>query len=183
MNDQPPPSFFFAPEIEQALVAAAFQKPERIATIYRELDPAIHITQPHLRQILSAIDLAYRELGSTDFASLIQVLREEGQLQGCGGPQGVNSVLETYRYGFSSPEAAPAIINHYIELLKSYALSRQSNEPVYRFLRGNITCAPNKIKRNDKSSDFIGQGKVAGRTWSASAWIGPEGLYISVIPR
>ena len=182
-NDQAPPTFIFAPEIEQALVAACFQKPERIATVYRELDPSVHFTDPKLRHILAAIDLAYRELGSTDFASVIQVLREEGKLESCGGAAGVNSVLEEYRYGFSSPEAEEEIFTHYLETLKAYALGRKNNEPVYRFNRGDLKLVPNKAKRSYSAPGFIGEGKVAGRLYRAAAWRTAEGLSISLIPK
>src|SRR5258707_731942 len=100
-----PPTFIFAPEIEQALVALCFQAPHRVATVYRELDPAVHITDQKLRFILEAIDLAYRELGLSDFASVIQILRELGHFKACGGLLGVNAVFEECRYGLSSPEA------------------------------------------------------------------------------
>src|SRR5260370_33717469 len=116
-----PPTFILAPEIEQALVALCFQAPHRVAVVYRELDPQIHITRPELRFILEAIDLAYRELGLSDFASVVQVLRELGHFEDCGGLLGVNAVFEEYRYGFSSPEAEEEIFTHYLQTLKTYA--------------------------------------------------------------
>jgi hypothetical protein len=180
-NDQAPPTFIFAPEIEQALVAAAFQCPERIALIYRELDPSIHFTDQALRHILAAIDLAYRELGSTDFASVIQVLREENKLEACGGPAGVNSALEEYRYGFSDPEAAKVIINHYIEILKTYAANRKIDppQPIRRFLRGKGTMTLNKGKRRESDPDFIGEAYVSGRFYVAKAWTAENGCFVN----
>src|SRR5258707_11613106 len=115
-----PPTFIFAPEIEQALVALCFQAPHRVATVYRELDPAVHITDQKLRFILEAIDLAYRELGLSDFASVIQVLRELGHFEDCGGVIGGKAVFEEYPYGVRSPGAAEEIFSHFPPTLKTH---------------------------------------------------------------
>jgi hypothetical protein len=177
------PTFLFAPEIEQSLVALCFHDPGCIATVYRELDPQIHITQPHLRFILEAIDLACRELCTADFACVIQVLRELGRLEACGGTPGVNAIFEEYRYGFSSSEAQEEVFAHYLEMLKGYALGRKNNEPVYRFNRGDFKLVPNKARRSYSAPDFIGEGKVAGRLYRAAAWRSAEGLSVSLIPK
>jgi hypothetical protein len=194
-NDQAPPTFIFAPEIEQAMVALCFQAPHRVATVYRELDPAVHITRPELRFILEAIDLAYRELGAMDFASVIQVLRELGRLEACGGAPGVNSVFEEYRYGFwkpnpeteqkifwkPDPEAEEEIFTHYIETLKTYAINRQKDppQPVYRFTDGKATLVPNKVKRKESDPDFIGEARVHGRSYIAKVWIAIDGSFLN----
>jgi hypothetical protein len=187
---EPPPTFDFAPEIEQSLVSLCFYAPDRIAVLKRELDPQVHFTRPELRHILEAIDLAYRELGASDFASVIQILKELERLEDCGGPSGVNQVLEEYRYGFSSEQAQEQILAHYIEMLKAYASAR-SNQPqvnVYRFARGDITLVKNKTRTNDRCPDWIGEGKVAGRTYRASAFSnqdknGQSVLAISLCPK
>jgi DnaB-like helicase N terminal domain len=175
------PTFLFAPEIEQSLVALCFHDPGCIATVYRELDPQIHITQPHLRFILEAIDLAYRELCTADFASVIQVLREEGKLENCGGAAGVNSVLEGYRYGFSSPEAAEQIIAHYIETLKVYAINRKKDAPerVYRLTGGIATLALNKAKRRDFEPNYLGEARIAGRWYTVGASPSLDGSFLN----
>jgi DnaB-like helicase N terminal domain len=187
---EPLSTFQFAPEIEQSMVSLCFYAPERIATLKRELDPQVHFTRPELRYILEAIELAYRELGSRDFASVIQTLRELSRLEACGGPSGVNSVFEEYRYGFSSPEAQEEIFAHYIEILKAYAQARSNQPPVnvYRFLRGDITLVKNKTHVSDRSPDWIGEGKVAGRPYRASAFShqdknGQSVLAISLCPK
>ena len=176
-------TFIFAPEIEQALVALCFQAPHRVATVYRELDPAIHITRPELRFILEAIDLAYRELGEHDFASVVTVLREQGHWDACGGSLGVNSVFEEYRYGFSSPEAEQEIFSHYIEMLKAYALGRETNQLVYRFNRGDIRLVPNKTKHSESAPDYVGEGKVAGCLYRVAEWVNSQGHFLSLIPK
>jgi hypothetical protein len=180
---EPLSTFQFAPEIEQSVVSLCFYAPERIAELKRELDPQAHFTRPELRHILEAIDLACRELGVSDFATVICVLRELGRLEDCGGPGGVNAILEEYRYGFSSPQAQAEIFAHYIEMLKAYALGRQSAQSVFRFNRGDITLLPNKLKRSPASPDFIGEGKVAGRFYRAAEWINSAGHCVSLVPK
>jgi hypothetical protein len=190
MNDspllkmEPPPTFHFAPEIEQSLVSLCFYAPERIAVLKRELDPQIHFTRPELRHILEAIDLAYRELGSSDFASVIQTLRELGRLEDCGGAAGVNQVFEEYRYGFSSPQAEGEIFDHYLDMLKRYALARSTNANLLYFNRGDLLLRPNKAKTNPRSPDYIGNGKVAGKPFSATAYQSKDGnLCVSLLPK
>jgi DnaB-like helicase N terminal domain len=181
---EPPPTFHFAPEIEQSLVSLCFYAPERIAVLKRELDPQIHFTRPELRHILEAIELAYRELGAKgDFATVICVLRELGRLEDCGAVRGVNAIFEEYRYGFSSEQALAEIFAHYIEMLKAYALGRQTAQPVFRFNRGDITLLPNKLKRSPSSPDFVGEGKVAGRFYRAAEWINSGGHCVSLVPK
>jgi hypothetical protein len=176
-------TFQFAPEIEQSVVSLCFYAPERIAVLKRELDPQVHITRPELRHILEAIELAYRELGMSDFATVICVLRELGHLEDCGEVRGVNAIFEEYRYGFSSEQALAEIFAHYIEMLKAYALGRQSTQSVFRFNRGDITLLPNKLKRSPASPDFVGEGKVAGRCYRAAEWINSAGHCVSLVPK
>jgi DnaB-like helicase N terminal domain len=187
---EPLSTFQFAPEIEQSVVSLCFYAPERIATLKRELDLSLHFTRPELRHILAAIELAYGELGVSDFASVIQTLRELGRLEDCGGASGVNAIFEEYRYGFSSQEAQEQIFAHYIEMLKAYATAR-GNQPqvnVYRFIRGDITLVKNKTRSNDRCPHWIGEGKIAGRTYRASAFSnqdknGQSVLAISLCPK
>jgi hypothetical protein len=187
---EPLTTFQFAPEIEQSLVSLCFSAPERIATLKRELDLVVHITQPHLRFVLEAIELAYRELGTSDFACVIQTLRELGCLEDCGGADGVNQIFEQYRYGFSSPQAQEQIFTHYIAMLKAYAFGRANQPPVavYRFARGDLRLVKNHARINEQAPDWIGEGKVAGRTYRASAFTnydknGQSVLAISLCPK
>jgi hypothetical protein len=181
---EPPPTFHFAPEIEQLLVSLCFYAPERIALLKRQLDPKVHITRPELRFILEAIELAYGELGSRDFASVIQTLRELARLDDCGGPTGVNAVFEEYRYGFSSPQAEGEIFDHYVDMLKRYAVARSSNTNLLFFNRGDLLLTPNKAKQSPRSPDYIGNGKVAGKPYWATAFQSKDGnLCVSLLPK
>lgn len=175
-------TFCFAHQIEQSLVALCFQAPDRIAIVKRELDLEIHLTRPELRQILEAIDLAYRELGSSDFATVIQILAEQNRLEDCGGLAGVNAVLEEYRYGFASSQIEDRIFAHYLEMLKAYALGRATNSRVYRFNRGDLTLATNKTKSAPTQPDLVGTGKIAGHLYRALGWKSAQNISISLIP-
>jgi DnaB-like helicase N terminal domain len=181
---EPSATFHFAPEYEQSLVSLCFYAPERIAVLKRELDPQVHFTRPELRHILEAIELAYGELGERDFAPVIQTLRELGHLEDCGGPSAVNAIFEEYRYGFSSPQAQEEIFNHYLDMLKRYALARSNNTNVLFFNRGDLLLSPNKAKQNPRSPDYIGNGKVAGKPYSATAYQSKDGnLCVSLLPK
>jgi hypothetical protein len=181
---EPPLTFQFAPEIEQSMVSLCFYAPERIATLKRELDPKVHFTDPKLRYILEAIELAYRELLASDFATVIQTLRELGRLDDCAGPAGVNQVFEHYRYGFSSPKAQEEIFDHYVDMLKRYAVARSSNTSLLFFNRGDLVLTLNKAKATTRSPDYIGNGKVAGKPYSATAYQSKDGnLCVSLLPK
>jgi DnaB-like helicase N terminal domain len=177
-------TFHFAPEIEQSMVSMCFYAPERIAVLKRELDPQVHFTRPELRHILEAIELAYGERGESDFASVITTLRELGHLADCGGARGVNQVFEEYRYGFSSPQAQEEIFDHYIDMLKRYAVARAANSKLLFFNRGDLVLAPNKAKGSPRSPDYTGNGKVAGKPYSATAYQSKDGnLCVSLLPK
>jgi hypothetical protein len=174
-----PDSFIFAPEIEVATVSLLWKQPERCAAFLRDLDPAVHLTQPHLRHIVEAVTLAYRELGCADWATVAGVLRELKHFEDCGELLGLNEV-------YCAAEITPnsdQIFTHYVSMLQAYALGRELNQPVFRFNRGEIKLVPNKIKRSESAPDFIGTGKVAGRLYRAAAWTSADGLSISLIPK
>jgi hypothetical protein len=166
-------TFYFAPEIEAGLVSIAWHEPERLGTIYRELDPAIHITQPHLCWLLEAIDLAYRDLGCVNFEVVIQVLRETGHLEDCGELEGVNQVYGLEEYGREDPGRNEKIFRHYLEMLKTYAVHRKM-EPArlpHVFTSGSLVLHQNKVKTSQNSPEAIGEGKIAGRSYRTSMWI------------
>jgi DnaB-like helicase N terminal domain len=179
---EPSATFHFAPEIEAALVAAAFAAPWHIGTLRRELDPAIHFSRVDCRHVLEAIEAVYRELGATDFASVVSFLRENGRLKECGGPQAVSAILSEYRYGFSSPRARKEIIRHYIECLQAYALARTASPPLKPcfFTGGKGTLLPNKVKRSAASPDWTGETVVAGKHYHTSAWVAHNAEFINL---
>lgn len=177
----PPETFVFAPEIETAFVSICFHQPERCGAAYRELDPQVHFIQPHLRHILEAIDLAYRELGVADWPSVIQVLREQGRLEACGGLDGVNAVYIAH----TPTPVTGRIFDHYLDMLKDYAINRSADPPqnTYRFTGGSLALYPNKNQRKPTDPDFLGDGKIAGRQYRAAVWKSGETYQLKVIPR
>ena len=174
-------TFHFAPEIEQAIVSICWHEPERLGLVYRELDAAVHLTQPHLRHILEAISLGYRELGCVDFPIVTQVLRETRRLDDCGGLPGVNEVYNAQAYGREDSARNQAIFEHYMEMLKTYALHRTSQalESPYRFTGGSGTLFPNKVRRSPQSPDFEGPAAGAGKKYSVRLWSAPDGSFLN----
>lgn len=165
--------FYYAPEIEAALVSTCWHQPEWLATVYRELDPAIHLSQPHLRWLLEAIDLAYRDLGCVNFEVVIQVLRETGHLEDCGGLEGANQVYGLEEYGREDPVRNEKIFQHYLQMLKTYAVHRKM-EPArlpYVFTSGSLVLHQNKVKASQNGPDALGEGKLAARSYAAAMWI------------
>lgn len=176
-------TFHFAHEIESAVVSLLWHEPERCGEFFRELDPDLHLSQPNLRVIAQAISLTWRELGTTDFAIVVQMVRELSGLEEAGGIEGLNSVylLKQFR---ADKETTDAIFSHYLEMLKAYALGRQNNMAVYRFNRGDILLVQNKLKNKGNGPDLIGQGKIAGRRYRAIGYhqTQDDSYSISLIP-
>jgi hypothetical protein len=179
----PQKSTLFAHQIEQALVAAVFRVPERISAVKQQLDAERCITDPVLRHIFEAIELAYAHHGDADFATVTQILGEFDQLEACGGVEHLNELFSQYAWGFSSPEAAKKIIAHYIEMLRAYALARKDDAPAVKFARGQIQLKPNKPKRSPSAPDYIGKANVAGRLYWAAAWKSEQGISITLMPQ
>lgn len=177
----PPETFVYAPEIETAFVSICFHQPERCGVAYRELDPQVHFIQPHLRHILEAIDLAYRELGMADWPSVIQVLREQNRLEACGGLDGINQVYIAH----TPTPVTGRIFDHYLDLLKDYAVNRKLDPPqkTYKFTDGKGTVVPNKVKRKETDPDELGQAFVAGKAYSVKVWRSPEFTNFRLYPK
>jgi hypothetical protein len=181
-------TFYFAPEIEEALVSFAWHEPERLASVYRELDPALHITQPHLRWLLEAIDLTYRDLGCVNFEVVIQALRETGHLEDCGGLDGASHVYGLEEFGRDDAERNQKIFKHYLSMLKTYAVHRAGDpHSVTRFTNGELYLSVNKTKTKDSDPDLVGHGNVAGRSYKAAAWVttnpqASDSVRVSLLP-
>lgn len=196
-------TFVYAPEIEAGIVSICWHEPERLATIYRELDPTVHFTQPHLRHILEAIDLAYRDLGEVSWQAVIHVLRETGHLEDCGGLDGCNQIYRIEEEGndlvcvepdvrVPKPgwaERTEKVFRHYLAMLKTYAVHRNMDppQPVIRFTGGELYLSLNKTKTKDSDPDLVGHGKVAGLSYKAAAWIttdprAGDSLRVSLLP-
>jgi hypothetical protein len=176
-----PQRFYFTPEIETNIVSILWRRPEWLANFLQKFNPA-HIQQPHLRDILGAINIVYGEMGSTDWALVLECLGELGRLEACGGRDGLNTVYEAYP---EITEHTQKVFSHYLELLETYAKARASDAdfPIARFSGGGGLLAANKIRRKSNDPDFLGELKVAGRLYRATAYAQNGGLEIRLLPK
>jgi hypothetical protein len=176
MSADPPPTFYFAPEIEQAVVSLCWHEPERLAQLYRDFDLVVHIGQPHLRIILEAINQAYGHLNTTDWASVVQLIRELGKLEHVGGLEGLNEVYQAQFYGRDNTERTEKIWADYLRLLRYYAENRKEvpPRPPDFFTSGILRLYPNKTKTLPTQPDATGEGKIGGKLYRATAWLEPD---------
>lgn len=186
----------WAHEVEEALVSMLWRQPYRCAQFLRECDLGTHLSQPHLRSLVSAIDLAYRELGACDFASVVQILRELGRLEDCGGLEELNNFyVHAESVALSSQTLDPGyvergnerIFGFYLETLKTYALVRAQQGLTHftpaRFSGGAGELEFNKLRRKDTEPHFGGQVKVAGKLYQAAVWCQGNGnLALKLVP-
>jgi hypothetical protein len=181
MNNEPH-TFYFAPEIETNAVSILWRRPEWLPEFLQRFNPEIHIQQPHLRTIIEAINIVYGDLGVSDFAAVTQCVRELGRFEDCGGLDGLNAVYLAHE----PTEHTRAVYRHYLEMLETYAKARGSDHafPVARFSGGDGVLTPNRIQRRDTEPAFLGEFKVAGKSYRAGAYLGELGsLKIRMLPK
>ena len=114
---EPDLKLYYAPEVEEALVTLLWHRPDFIPWVARTLEPEFHLSRPALRHLLSAITICYSEFNATDWAVVVDCLRDQGLLDECGG------LLELDRL-WSHP-GYEALLDHYLRLLKEYAVHRK----------------------------------------------------------
>jgi hypothetical protein len=155
---------YYAPEVEQALVGLIWQEPKLLERLLRELDPAIHFVQPHLRHILEAIRIGYAQLGAVDWCVVVQILREQKLLEQVGELQTLDELWRNPGYS--------ALFDYYINLLKSYAEQRGTNphEPVFRFTGGRVQLERNRAWHRQGDPEYIGAARVAGLDYRVRGW-------------
>jgi hypothetical protein len=171
-DNDPPMTFIFAPEIEDATISILWHEPERLPDFLRRFDPNLHLAQPHCRIILEAINLAYGELGTSDFATVTQVVSELHKLDHCGGIEGLNRIYSLVEDGTPHwKERGDKIFAHYLEMLIAYGTHRRlaPNENMYRFTAGRATVRRNKVKRPNEPF-YIGSAFVRGRNYKIRGW-------------
>jgi DnaB helicase-like protein len=161
---------YYAPELERAIVSLCWHRPENLPKVLQALDPAVHLKEPHLRLILEAINLVYRELGATDWATVIDYLRQQGKLAECGELVGLD---EIYRL-----EPCPALLSYYIELLKDYGALREGAPlaPTLRFNGGQGQIFNNKAKKTQREPDVIGVVAIASKAYELKGWMATDSL-------
>ena len=177
-------TFVYALEIEQALVSVLWRKVTLMECFLARCDPMVHLSQPKLRIIVRAIQLAYGELGadlnceinplegSSDWPVVVTVVRELGGFDECGGLAGLNEV-------YSAHEPTPyssQIFGDYLRLVCDYALARQEQSAprVCVFSGGRGTLYLNKAKKARARDDFKGEAIVQGARYQVSADFPPR---------
>lgn len=177
-------TFLFASQIEDAAVSLLWHEPERLAGFLRDMDPAIHLTQPALRHILEAITLVYSDLATTDFELIVQILRELHRFDEVGGFEGLNRIY-VLKQSRADKQTTNAVFGEYIRLLKAYAEHRNQDAPTmpYRFNRGEFYLIENKNNTCRSRPDYLGTGKIAGKTYSATGRRSKDGILVSLFPK
>jgi DnaB-like helicase N terminal domain len=170
---------YYAAEVESALVTLLWHEPDLLGATLRQLDPEAHFVVPAHRWILEAIRIVYGDQGCCDFALVVQVLRELGLLEDCGGLQGLNA-LYAQNWGYVS------LLDEYISVLKEYAIQRGVDpcKPVYRYVGGHGTITLNKLKTKDIHPDYTGILKLSGRNYALSGWnAGGDSIELKAVPK
>jgi hypothetical protein len=170
-------TFVFALEIEVVTVSTIWRQPARCAEFLRVCDPLVHLTQPYLRIILEAVQIAYAELNAADWATVVEVVRELGQFEEVGGLDGLNTV-------YSATEITPVIdpiFNHHIELLQEYARARQMDppRPVHRFSGGRGTARINKASHRPANPEYLGDAIVRGLAYVVRVDVSSDGTFLN----
>ena len=81
LSNEPPMTFYFAPEIEVSAISILWREPARLAEFLRVCDPLVHLTQPHLRIILESIGIAYGELNTADWATVSRLCASSASMR------------------------------------------------------------------------------------------------------
>lgn len=163
---------YYSPEVEEALVTLVWHKPELLPYVLRQISPPVHIFQEHLRFILEAIQLSQDLLNATDFATVVQALREDGHFEACGELVGLDAIYGRSWDSVIQADNAKPILDYYIELLKLYASKREERNPSYIvvFSGGKGTINFNKAKTGEKEPDYVGTALIRGRKYKVAAW-------------
>jgi hypothetical protein len=174
-------SLTHAPEIEESLVSMCWHEPERLSGLLRELDLSVHFVQPHCRKILEALNLCYSELGTSDWASVIQTVRELGTLGQCGGLEGLNEIFRLKENQVPG-ELTDSVFAHYCDMLKRYGVARASRpvEGVYRVRGGKATLYRNKVGYGNFPPDYQGEARISGQTYRVFLWVSQDGGFVNL---
>lgn len=179
----------YAPEIECALVSTLWHRPELCAHFLRRCDPLLHIFQPHLRIVVEAINTSWGELNTSDFATVVELVRASGAFEECGALEGLNSLYSLRSRSLcracDTLQGQERIFDYYCSLLSQYARRRALPppiRPVYGLAGGRGTLYPNKAKRAKWDADFTGSVRLAGKLYSAALWTQPDFFNIKLEP-
>ena len=169
-------SLHYAIEIEAALVTLCWHHPEVLPKVLQNLNPLVHISQPHLRHLLEAINRSYSELGATDWAATIDCLTDLGLLAECGEALTLDEL-------YKNPGCS-SLLDYYIERLQEFAVHRNILPGVFpsRFSGGFLTLSANPIKRKPTDPDLVGTASVAGKPYTVRGWSDSGNLNCRLYP-
>lgn len=168
----------YSPEIETATASMLWHHPDWLAQFLREHDPDVVFFQPHVRRIVQAINIAYSELGLADWPDVVQVIRELGAYEEVGGLDGLSAL-----YAAVVPtEFDRRCFGHYCDMLKRYAIAREHQVRLYRFVRGDFLLEPNRLKRGPNGPDYVGTGRFGGRLYRVAGFAHTQGIRLSILP-
>lgn len=171
-------------EVEQSFVSTLWHHPEFIDVALLSIDPETHILNPVLRTVLEMICVVFWETGITDWALVLQALREIGAVEECGGLQGLNDVYTDnghFPEGRKYPEPS---VREYIRLLWYYQEQREQDptKPVIRFSGGRGRLVPNRRAHRETDPSDLGEALIGGRRYRIAGWRDGDGLEIKFTP-
>ena len=158
----PAPQTYSALEIEEALLGLVWHQPGLLPNCLQKLVPDLHLSQPN-KTLLETILYCSREMGACDWATVIEALRQLGELEACGDKVILDQI-------YSNP-GFECLLSWYIEILADYASARTEEPPrsgsFFSGGKGQLTA--NKA-RTGTSADVIGVAVIAGKPYSIRGW-------------
>ena len=171
----------YSAEIETACASLLWHHPEWLAQFLREHDPQVVFFQPHLRQVVEAVNIAYGEAGLADWPTVVKVVRELNAYRECGELDGLNAI-----YTAAAPEGLldERCFSHYCDMLRRYASARGHQVRLFSFVRGDFILERNPSKKSEAAPDWVGTGKFSGRLCKALAYrtAGDHLLRLAIVP-
>jgi hypothetical protein len=172
----------YSAEIETACASLLWHHPEWLAQFLREHDPQVVFFQPHLRQVVEAVNIAYGEVGLADWPTVVKVVRELDAYRQCGELDGLNEIYSAALP--TSLDLDARCFAHYCDMLRRYASARGHQVRLFCFVRGDFILEPNPSKKSDCAPDWVGTGKFSGRLCKALAYRAAGGhlLRLAIYP-
>ena len=173
------------PEIERAIVFAAWRHPEFIDLILVSIDPDLHFLDKTCRVLFEIICTVWWESGATDFALVLKAINEIEFLEDCGGIEGLNDIF-TYdgKYPEGFGKFAQASISEYVRLLDYYRQQRDDDpsERVIRYTGGKGRLWLNRSTKNDNSPSHFGEALIRGSRYRIACWPAGDQIELKFTP-
>lgn len=179
MSNDAPLTNYFSTEIEEAAVSMLWRNKDYCAQFLRDCNPLTHLQSPPLRTLVHAINLSQSELGATDFAGVVQTVRELGAMDELGGLDELNRIYAIVEPTHCSSQLFP----EYVRLLKMYADNRAITplKPLYAFTGGQGRAYINLDKTKGKYiPDYSGPVQFQGQIYKISLNVAQKGEFVNV---